>query len=134
MPEAAIRRLAQSERVRRRATLEVECDERLALAQFGLLPSRQREGALAGANDEPVRRSGRQEQHRSMRAGGREQRLTRRDTDQRDAEAMGHPLGRRDTDAQAGERSRARPDDDAGEPRTPDVLLAEEPPDRGKER
>ena len=53
-----------------------------------------------------------------------------RHPDERDAEAVGQPLGRRDPDPQPGERARAGPDDDPRQPRPADVLLAEEPPDR----
>ena len=54
--------------------------------------------------------------------------------DDRQRQPVREALGRRDPDAQPGERARARPDDDAGQPRPPDVLLAEEPPDRRQQR
>ena len=44
---------------------------------------------------------------------GRDEGLGRGRTHERDAEAVGEALGRRDPDPQSGERARAGPDDDA---------------------
>ena len=44
------------------------------------------------------------------------------------------PLAVAMPDAQPGERARARPDDDADQPRAPDVPLAEDPADRRQQR
>ena len=47
---------------------------------------------------------------------------------------VGQALGRGDPDAQPGEGARTGPDDDPGQPRPADVLLAEEAPDRRQQR
>ena len=123
-------RLAPLQGVVRRPTVEVDRDERARLAR-GPGPRR------PGSSSRPARRAG--PTIRSDGPAGRSSTAIRRRRGPASSasavemptigrpSAVGQALRRREPDAQAGERARPGADDDPGQPRAPDVLLAEEP-------
>ena len=86
----------------------------LAGAEVRVRAARQQDGRLAGAHDDPVRRTGRQQQDGPRSRPARGERAPRPVETPTSGmpEAVGQALGRRDPHAQAGEGARARPDDD----------------------
>jgi len=123
--------------------IEIDRHQPLPGAELRIEPAGQQSGGPGVADDDPVVRPGRQEQdglpapsagiRQGVLAGieqrGGQQRLGRRDPGDRQPEAVGDPLGRRDPDAKAGERTGPGAHDDPGQPRPAQVLLAQEPGD-----
>ena len=95
---------------------------RLAGARSGSWPAGQQFGRPPRPDEDPIRRAGRQQQDGGPARVPAASLVPASSAsavetpDDRQAEPVGQALGRRDPDAQAGERSRAGPDDDPGQP------------------